>query len=61
MIIMAALLSQLNVPVEGLEIVIGLAPFLGMFLAASNCLGDVIVTAVVARSEGLMDVQRYNS
>ena len=44
-----------------LFLIVPVSAFLGMFLAASNCLVDVIVTAVVARSEGLMDVQRYNS
>lgn len=60
-IIMTALLTQLQVPTEAVEIVMSLGPLLGMFLAASNCLGDVIVTIIVAKSEGLIDMKKYNN
>ena len=32
---------------------------IGMFLTLSNCLGDVVVTAIVAKSEGLMDMETF--
>lgn len=50
-IMMSILLSQLGVPVEGVALVIGIGPLVGMFISMCNCLGDVIVTKVVDKSE----------
>ncbi|WP_458458333.1 cation:dicarboxylate symporter family transporter [Pseudobutyrivibrio sp.] len=58
-ICLSALLTQLNVPTSALELVIGISPIVGMFLAVSNCLGDVVVTTIVANSEGLLDKQKF--
>lgn len=58
-ICLSALLTQLNVPTSALELVIGISPIVGMFLAVSNCLGDVVVTSIVANSEGLLDKQKF--
>ena len=58
-ICLSALLTQLDVPTSALELVIGISPIVGMFLAVSNCLGDVVVTTIVANSEGLLDKQKF--
>ena len=58
-IILSMLLSQLGVPVEGVALVIGIGPLVGMFISMCNCLGDVIITAAVAKSEKLMDLEAY--
>lgn len=58
-ICLSALLTQLSVPTSALELVIGISPIVGMFLAVSNCLGDVVVTTIVANSEGLLDKQKF--
>lgn len=60
-ICMTVLLQQLQVPTESVSLVMGIAPLVGMFLCMSNCTGDVVVTAIVARSAGEMDLDVYNA
>ena len=59
LICLSVLLTQMGVPVEAIGLVMGIDSLMGMFRCMSNCLGDVAATAVVARSEGLMDTQKY--
>ena len=59
-ICMTVLLLQLQVPTESVCRVQGSAPLVGMFLCMSNCTGDVVVTAIVARSAGEMDLDVYS-
>ena len=61
LICLSVLLVQIGVPIEAVGIVMGIDSFVGMFRAMSNSLGDVAVTAIVAKSEGLMDMEVYNS
>lgn len=58
-ICLSALLTQLGVPVEAVGLVLGIGPIVGMFLALSNCLGDVVVTSIVAKSEKMMDMVTF--
>ncbi len=58
-IILSMLLEQIGVPVEGVAFVMGIGPLLGMFISMSNCLGDVVVTTAVARSEKMIDLNVY--
>ena len=37
----------------------GIDSLCGMFRCMSNCLGDVAVTAIVAKSEGVLDMKKY--
>ena len=41
------------------SLVMGIDTLVGMFRCTSNCLGDVAVTSIVARSEGQMDIETY--
>lgn len=50
-IMLSMLVTQLGVPVESVALFMGIGPLMGMFVTASNCLGDVVATAAVARSE----------
>ena len=59
LICLSVVLVQIGVPVEAIGIVMGIDAFVGMFRAMSNSLGDVIVTTIVAKSEGLMDTEVY--
>ena len=54
-IMMSMLLNLLGVPLEAVALIIGLGPFVGMFVCVNNCLGDVVVTTMVAKSEKLME------
>lgn len=58
-IILSMLLTQLGVPVEGVALVMGIGPVVGMFISMCNCLGDVVISAAVAKSEKLMDMETY--
>ncbi|MBR4656245.1 MAG: dicarboxylate/amino acid:cation symporter [Oscillospiraceae bacterium] len=59
LICLSVLLTQMNVPVEAIGLVMGIDALIGMFRCMSNCLGDVAVTAIVAKSEGRMDMEIY--
>lgn len=50
---------HMNVPVEAIGLVMGIDSLIGMFRCMSNCLGDVAVTSIVAKSEGQMDMEVY--
>ncbi|MCR5686525.1 MAG: cation:dicarboxylase symporter family transporter [Lachnospiraceae bacterium] len=58
-ICLSVLLEQLGVPTEAVGLVMGIGPLLGMFLCMSNCVGDVVVTSIVARSAGEIDMDVY--
>ena len=60
-ICLSVLLEQLHVPTEAVTLVMGIGPILGMFLCMSNCLGDVVVAAIVARQTKKMDMEVYKS
>ena len=55
------ILSQVGVPLEAVSLVMGIYAVLDMFETASNCLGDVSTTVVVARTEGLLDEKVYRA
>ncbi|MDO4732386.1 MAG: dicarboxylate/amino acid:cation symporter [Bacillota bacterium] len=60
LICLSLLLTQLNVPIEAMGLVIGIDPLICMFSTMSNCTGDVAVSAVVAKKMGLLDLELYN-
>ncbi len=59
LICLSVLLTQMHVPVEAIGLVMGIDSLVGMFRCMANCLGDVAMTAIVARSEGQMDMDVY--
>ena len=61
LICLSVLLTQMNVPVEGIGLVMGIDSLCGMFRTMSNCLGDVAVSTIVAKSENELDMEVYNS
>lgn len=61
LILLTVILTQFNVPVEGVSLLIGIYPILDMFITMINCLGDVATTFMVAKSEKLLDVDAFNS
>lgn len=54
-------LAGIGVPIELLGLILGVYPFLDMSNTVSNITGDVAVTTIVAKSEGLLDLKKYNS
>ena len=61
LVCLSVLLAQLNVPIEVLALVMGVDSLLGMIRCMSNCLGDVAISTVVAKQEGILDIDKYKS
>ena len=61
LICLSVLLAQINVPVEAIGLVLGIDALVGMFRTVGNCMGDVVVSAVVAKKEHALNMETYNS
>jgi Na+/H+-dicarboxylate symporter len=59
LVMLAMVLRQVNLPVEGIALIIGVDRLLDMVRTAVNVTGDSAVTCVVAKSEGRLDLQKY--
>jgi len=59
LIMLAMVLQQVNIPVEGIALIIGVDRLLDMLRTAVNITGDAAVTCVIAKSEGHFNVERY--
>ncbi len=60
LIMLAMVLNQVGLPVEGIAIIIGVDRLLDMTRTAVNVTGDCMVTCVVAKSEGKLDENVFN-
>jgi Na+/H+-dicarboxylate symporter len=54
LVVIAATLSQFHLPVEGIALLLGIDTFLDMGRSATNVVGNAMATAVITRSEGMM-------
>lgn len=54
LVVIAATLTQFNIPVEGIALLLGVDTFLDMGRSATNVVGNAVATAVVTRSEGML-------
>lgn len=61
MVCLSVLLAQLNVPLEAVALVMGIDPIMGMIRCTGNCLGDVAISTIVAKQEGILDIDTYRS
>jgi len=55
LITLAMVLKQVNLPVEGIALIIGVDRLLDMARTAVNVTGDAVVSVIVAKSEGFFD------
>jgi Na+/H+-dicarboxylate symporter len=60
LIMLAMVLQQVNLPVEGIALIIGVDRLLDMTRTAVNITGDCMVSCVVAKSEGELDESVFN-
>jgi len=60
LIMLAMVLRQVNLPVEGIGLIIGIDRLLDMARTAVNITGDAAVTCVIARGEGRLDEARFS-
>ncbi len=61
LIMLAMVLQQVNLPVEGIALIIGVDRLLDMLRTAVNVTGDAAVTCVVAQSENALDTEVFNT
>jgi Na+/H+-dicarboxylate symporter len=59
LVMLAMVLRQVNLPVEGIGIIIGVDRLLDMVRTAVNVSGDAAVSCVVARSEGQLELGTF--
>lgn len=52
-------LTAIGVPLEAITIILGIYPILDMFITVNNITGDIATSAVVAKSEKLLDTDVY--
>lgn len=60
LIMLAMVLGQVGLPVEGIALIIGVDRLLDMLRTAINVAGDGTVTCVIAHSEGALDLETFN-
>ena len=57
---LAMVLQQVNLPVEGIALIIGIDRLLDMTRTAVNITGDCTVACIIAKSENELDEARFN-
>jgi Na+/H+-dicarboxylate symporter len=60
LIMLSMVFTQVGLPLEGIGLILGVDRLLDMIRTAVNVSGDAVVSAIVARSEGKLDVSVYN-
>ncbi|MDC8831287.1 dicarboxylate/amino acid:cation symporter [Alteromonas gilva] len=60
LIMLAMVLQQVNLPVEGIALIIGVDRLLDMTRTAVNITGDCTVATIIAKSEGELDEAVFN-
>jgi Na+/H+-dicarboxylate symporter len=58
-IMLAMVLRQMNLPVEGIALILAVDRLLDMTRTAVNIAGDAAVSCIVARSEGKLDLETF--
>ena len=60
LVCISMLVPQIGIPAEAISLIMGLYSLVGMMQVCTNVTGDAAVTLIVARSEGLLDLDVYN-
>ncbi len=53
-------LTQVGLPVEGIGLILGVDRLMDMIRTSVNVSGDAVVSSIVAKSEGKMDISVFN-
>ncbi|EOK5762780.1 dicarboxylate/amino acid:cation symporter [Vibrio vulnificus] len=59
LVMLAMVLNQVGLPLEGIALIIGVDRLLDMIRTAVNITGDACVSVIVAKSEGALDLDRF--
>lgn len=60
LVMLAMVLNQVGLPLEGIALIMGVDRLLDMIRTAVNITGDSAVSIIVAKSEGALDEDRFN-
>ncbi len=60
LIMLAMVLNQVGLPLEGIALIMGVDRLLDMIRTAVNITGDCCVSLIVAKSEAALDIERFN-
>jgi hypothetical protein len=60
-VVLTLTLSTLGLPLAGVGLLLAIDPILDMMRTATNVAGQALVPTIVAKREGLLDVDRYNA
>lgn len=60
LVMLTMVLSQVGLPIEGIAIILGVDRLMDMIRTAVNITGDAVVTSIVAKGEGKIDLDVFN-
>jgi Na+/H+-dicarboxylate symporter len=60
LIMLSMVFAQVGLPIEGIGLILGVDRLLDMIRTAVNVSGDAVVSVIVAKSEGQLDLDIYN-
>ena len=60
LIMLLMVFTQVGLPIEGIGLILGVDRLMDMIRTAVNVSGDAVVSSIVAKSEGKMDLAVYN-
>lgn len=60
LIMLSMVFSQVGLPIEGIGLILGVDRLLDMIRTSVNISGDAVVSSIVAKSEGKLDVDVFN-
>ncbi len=58
---LGVLLEHIGVPIEAIGLIMAINPFMDMFATMNNVTGDMAVTTIVGKTEGVLDREIYDS
>ncbi|MGH1458371.1 MAG: dicarboxylate/amino acid:cation symporter [Paracoccaceae bacterium] len=60
LVMLTMVLGQVGLPIEGIALILGVDRLMDMIRTAVNITGDAVVTSIVAKSEGKVDMAIFN-
>lgn len=61
LVMLTMVLTQVGLPIEGIAIILGVDRLMDMIRTAVNITGDAVVTTIVAKGEGKVDMEIFNN
>ena len=60
-LMLSIILTEIGIPLEGITLLLGVDRLLDMLRTSVNVSGDTCIACIVAKSENLLDIKKYNS